>query len=142
MSIQALTNDLFICEQLNETLIKEAKTLGIQSVICNRPDNEESGQPNFATVQKWLTQHDILSAVYQPTQMPSINDEAAQLFNQHLHSLPKPILAYCRTGTRATTLWAITQIQQGKSVDEIIEHAERAHIDLEPIRAKLNTFSR
>ena len=142
MSIHALTNDLFICEQLNETLIKEAKTLGIQSVICNRPDNEEPGQPDFTTVQKWLNQNGIFSVVHQPTQMSLINADSAALFKQHLHSLPKPILAFCRTGTRSTTLWAITEIQQGKSVDEVIEQAANARIYLEPLRAKLDSFNR
>ena len=38
MSIQKLADNLYIAPQLTEADVQEAAKLGIQTVICNRPD--------------------------------------------------------------------------------------------------------
>ena len=46
MSIQKLADNLYIAPQLTEADVQEAAKLGIQTVICNRPDGEEENQPS------------------------------------------------------------------------------------------------
>ena len=48
MSIQKLADNLYIAPQLTEADVQEAAKLGIQTVICNRPDGEEENQPSSA----------------------------------------------------------------------------------------------
>ena len=54
MPIRKLTDSLYISPQLTEADVQEAVRLGIQTVICNRPDGEEENQPAFAEVQNWF----------------------------------------------------------------------------------------
>ena len=51
------------------------------------------------------------------------------------------VLAYCRSGTRSTLLWALAEASAGKSPDELAEQAARAGYDLGPIRALLDMLA-
>ena len=46
--------------------------------------------------------------------------------------LPKPVLAYCRTGMRSTTMWALSQAGQ-MPLPQIIETAAKAGFDLKGV---------
>lgn len=59
MPIRKLTDSLYIAPQLTEADVQEAVHLGIQTVICNRPDGEEENQPAFAEVQNWFKEAGI-----------------------------------------------------------------------------------
>lgn len=137
MNIHRLTPALYISAQLNTDSIETIKSLGIQSVICNRPDGEEPNQPNFAQIQAELAVAGITHTYYHPITMPTADIAAANEFIQQLNKLPSPTLAYCRSGTRSTLLWAINQAAQGTPLTEIITKADTIGIDLRPAEAKL-----
>jgi sulfide:quinone oxidoreductase len=52
---------------------------------------------------------------------------------------PSPIFAYCRSGMRATALWALHQAQFGQSVDDILAAAKSAGHDLTALTPRLST---
>ena len=63
MSIQKLADNLYIAPQLTEADVQEATKLGIQTVICNRPDGEEENQ-RFPTRSRLLPhRHPLLPAL-------------------------------------------------------------------------------
>lgn len=138
MAIFQLTQDLYIASQLNQDDVQEAARLGIQSVICNRPDKEEETQASFAQVQAWLAEQGITQTVRQAVVASQITAEDAAQFQQHLAALPKPVLAYCRTGTRCSVLWAFHQVQNGMSVAEVVRLAETVQVNLQPFAEKLS----
>ena len=45
------------------------------------------------------------------------------------------VLAYCRSGTRSTLLWALAEASQGADPDRLAEHAAQAGYDITPVRA-------
>jgi sulfide:quinone oxidoreductase len=53
-----------------------------------------------------------------------------------LNEAPQPVLAYCRTGTRCITAWALTNSGQGMS-QEIVDAAATAGYDLTSIESLL-----
>jgi sulfide:quinone oxidoreductase len=53
-----------------------------------------------------------------------------------LAEAPAPVLAYCRTGTRSITAWALTHAGQGMG-EEIVDTAAGAGYDLSSLRALL-----
>jgi sulfide:quinone oxidoreductase len=59
-------------------------------------------------------------------------------FRQALERLPKPIAAFCRTGTRSTLLWALAN-QGNLTVVERLSIAAKEGFDLEPFRDRLET---
>ena len=138
MPIHKLTDSLYIAPQLTEADVQEAVRLGIQTVICNRPDGEEEGQPSFETVKEWLHQYGIEHVVYMPMVMEHINDADLQHFQETVAKSPAPILAYCRTGTRSAMMWALNQAKRGVEVNSLIRAADLAGINLEPHRERLN----
>ena len=56
MALEKIADYLYVSKQLNERFAKQAAQIGIKTVICNRPDGEEEGQPSFETVNEWLHQ--------------------------------------------------------------------------------------
>lgn len=138
MPVYRLTDQLYIAPQLQEEDIAAAAALGIRSVICNRPDAEEAGQPAFADIQQLLARHGIGHSRHQPTTAPAITPADAAAFQALLDELPAPVLAYCRTGTRSTLLWAISQAAAGQHPDDLIEQARQVHVDLQPFAARLH----
>lgn len=137
MNIRPLTEQLYICPQLTEANIADAVKLGIRTVICNRPDQEEPDQPDFATVQQQLEQAGIRHNLFQPVTAPTINTADATHFADLLAQAEQPVLAFCRTGTRSTLLWGYGQAKQGRPVAEIIAVAAAAGIDLSSAEARL-----
>lgn len=137
MAIEKLADYLYISGQLDARTAKQAAQYGIKTVICNRPDGEEDGQPDFETVKAWLAEHGIAEVHYLPVTMDSINDAVLTEFQDTVAKSTAPILAYCRSGTRSATMWALNQTKRGVEVNSLIRAAELANIDLTPVRAKL-----
>ncbi|MGG2357485.1 beta-lactamase hydrolase domain-containing protein, partial [Salmonella enterica] len=52
-----------------------------------------------------------------------------------------PVLAYCRSGTRSTLLWALTMARAGLAPDEIATAAAGAGYDVGPIRAQIDMLA-
>ena len=52
-----------------------------------------------------------------------------------------PILAYCRSGTRSTHLWALTRARAGDDVDGIVQAAAKAGYDLSGLRPMLDALA-
>ena len=137
MSITKLADNLYIAPQLTPTDVGAAAKLGIRSVICNRPDGEEDGQPAFSEVQQWLADAGIHHSVQQPVVAPQINADDAARFKALRQENPAPVLAYCRTGTRCSLLWGYNQLADGADVAEVMAAAKQAGVDLSNFEARL-----
>ena len=62
--------------------------------------------------------------------------EIVERMSNILNEAPQPVLAYCRTGTRCITAWALTQAGQGAAGD-IIDAAAAAGYDLSSLETLL-----
>ncbi|WP_373746458.1 TIGR01244 family sulfur transferase [Neisseria dentiae] len=137
MNIRKLSEGLYIAPQLTQTDAADAAKLGIRSVICNRPDGETGDQPAFSQVQQWLAEAGITHTIHQPVVAPAINRQDVSRFQTLLNQAEKPVLAYCRTGTRCSLLWAYHQVQNGLSVAEAVTAAKQAGVDLANFEQRL-----
>ncbi len=138
MTIHRLTEKLYISPQISPADTAEAAKLGIRSVICNRPDGEEPGQPTAQQAATWLADAGIQSFHHQPVAAPQASADDARHFTAQLEAADGAVLAYCRTGTRASLLWAIGQVQAGRNAAEVMaEVQQKTGLDLSPFAAKL-----
>ena len=138
MTIHRLSEKLYISPQISPADATEAAKLSIRSVICNRPDGEEPGQPTAQQTADWLADAGIQSFHHQPVVAPQAGAEDARQFAAQLEAADGAVLAYCRTGTRASLLWAIGQVQAGRNAAEVIaEVQQKTGLDLSPFAAKL-----
>ena len=126
----ALAPGLFVSPQISRQDILAAAAAGVQTIICNRPDGEEPGQPSFEQIRHWAAEAGIRHVIHQPMLMPQIDAAAAAQFAQHLADHPAPALAYCRSGTRSSFLWAMEQAAQGADPRQLLQTAAAAGIDL------------
>ncbi len=77
---------------------------GFRSVINNRPDFEGGpDQPTSAAIEQAAQQAGLAYAFLPVSPAVQTADEIAR-FAELLARLPKPILAFCRTGTRSGKL--------------------------------------
>ncbi|WP_312265819.1 TIGR01244 family sulfur transferase [Neisseria sp.] len=138
MAISRLSEKLYISPQVSPADAAEAAKLGIRSVICNRPDGEEPGQPSAEQAAAWFAEAGITSFHHQPVLAPQINADDARRFAKQLAAVDGPVLAYCRTGTRSSLLWAIGQAENGGQANELIaEIQQKTGVDLSPFAGKL-----
>lgn len=82
--------------------------LGFRSLICNRPEGEGPDQPIFDEISR-AAQTVGLSTRYLPVVTGKVEDATAAEFGKALQQLRGPVLAYCRSGTRAATFWALSE---------------------------------
>jgi sulfide:quinone oxidoreductase len=108
MTIKLLTPTLSVCGQILPQDMGELAAAGFRSVICNRPDGEGTDQPTFADIRAAAAMAG-LQAQYLPIVPGKASDQDALAFAVALDNLPKPILAFCRTGARSATLWTMSE---------------------------------
>ena len=128
MDIRKVTNVFSVAPQLLPSELEEAKALGFKSIICNRPDGEGPDQPVFDEIRNEAERLG-LTATYLLVLSGKITDEQAEQFAEALSSAPKPTLAYCRTGTRSITLWALSKAEK-IATEELLMSARAAGYDL------------
>jgi sulfide:quinone oxidoreductase len=108
MDIKNLAADFSVAPQMSPADIAAAASQGFKSVICNRPDGEGDNQPDAALVEV-AAREAGLEFAYVPVTSNGITAADAVLMAAKLDELPKPILAYCRSGARSGKLWEMAK---------------------------------
>lgn len=109
MTIQTLTATLSVTPQILPNQVAALAKSGFKSIICNLPDGEcGPGQPSFDQIEAAAKAAGMQSA-YLPIVPGHAGPSEAAAFRDLLTSLPTPIIAFCRSGNRSTSLWAMTQ---------------------------------
>ena len=103
--INALTDTFAVAPQLGPDDMQAVADAGFKSVIINRPDLE--GGPDQPLSNEVIAAARVagLEVVYQPVVSGAMTQNDVIQFADHIKSLPGPILAYCRTGTRCAHLF-------------------------------------
>jgi len=131
-----LSNRLSVTPQIDPADMRELAAAGFRSVISNRPDGEEPDQPDWATIER-AARDAGMEARHIPVTPDAITDDHASRFAAALEELPGPIVAFCRTGKRSATLWALSEAGR-LSADAIVRTAGDAGYDLSPLRQRLS----
>ena len=109
MSVQALSPDFAVAGQISAQDVAAIAQAGFRSIVCNRPDGEGGpAQPAFQAIEQAAVQAG-LQARYLPVVAGQITAADGAALAHMLRELPPPVLAYCRSGARSTTLWQLTQ---------------------------------
>ena len=136
-----LTDSLWASPQITVAEVERAKAEGFTHIICNRPDDEEPGQPSALEIGGAAKQHGIgftsipvSSAGFSSPQVDAMQDALAKGGDK--------VLAYCRSGTRSTLLWALAQAQAGADLDDIDRRAEAAGYNTSAIRPTMEMLAK
>ena len=131
MDIKTLTANLSISPQILPSEMQAVAEAGFKAIICNRPDGEGADQPSFKEVAAAAQQFG-LEAQYLPAESGKVRDEDGKAFGQLLNTLPGPVLAYCRTGMRSTTMWALSQAGI-TPLPHILEASQKVGFDMKSL---------
>jgi len=83
----------------------EAAAAGFRSVVNNRPDFEGGpNQPTNASIEA-AARAAGLEYVFLPVAPNYQSPDEIERFAELLQTLPRPMLVFCRTGTRSTKLF-------------------------------------
>ena len=138
MKFAKINNELTVSDQITIEDLKEIHAQGYKTIFCNRPDQESEGQLNFSSIEK-EAQNLGIKTIHQPVVGGQISDNDIAQFGNYFENSQKPIFAYCRTGTRCSTLWALSHAKK-LPIDEILSKAQIAGYDLSSLRDRLNSL--
>lgn len=124
---KAINQNLSVSPQITIADIAAIKGAGFEQIICNRPDGESPDQTPFADIEAAAKEHHI-EIIHQPIIAPTLNLENGSIFLEKIEG--KRTFAYCRTGTRCITLWALGSVAKGGDRDEIEVKAASLGYDL------------
>jgi sulfide:quinone oxidoreductase len=108
MDFKTLTSGISVTKQITAQDVADAAAQGFRAIISNRPDGEEPGQPRANEIAQLAT-HNGMAFEHVPVVSGAITDADVAKMRVALGRLGSPVLAFCRTGTRSATLWALTQ---------------------------------
>ena len=107
--MRQLAPDMYVAPQLTPAAMAQAAAAGFKSVINNRPDFEHGpDQPAHADLQAAALAAG-LEYRFQPVDARYQSPQEIAAFAQLLAELPRPILAFCRSGNRCTRLFMAAQ---------------------------------
>jgi sulfide:quinone oxidoreductase len=128
MDIRKITDELSVAPQIAASDIADIAAAGFRAVICNRPDGESTDQPCCGDIEAVVKAHGLVWRS-QPVHSGAVTIADAQEFGAMLAELPKPVLAYCRSGTRCAILWSLSEAGK-RSLAEIVSRADAAGYDV------------
>jgi len=138
-----VTDDFYVSPQLDAADLSLAAAAGFRTVVANRPDGEQPGQLPAAEVEAaaaaaGLAFHSV--ALTSPSAATSADIAA---MDSVIRSAQGPVLAYCRSGTRSVTLWALAAVKSGaQSPQQAIAAARGAGYDLSAMEPALRALAR
>ncbi len=140
MEIKPLTPFLSVSPQIAEVDIGILAAQGYRAIVNNRPDGEGPDQPASAALAEAAARHGIAYR-HIPVVSGKITDGDVEAFAAALAELKGPVLAFCRTGTRSTSLWALSEAWHLEP-DAILRAASVAGYDLTALRPRLELRAR
>lgn len=139
MEIRRLTEHFSASPQIAPADVPELKTRGFALVINNRPDGEEPGQPTAGEIEAAAR---AAGLAYRAIPVAGgFAQPQVEAMAEALAEAGGPILAFCRSGTRSTLLWALAEASRGGDPEEIAAAAASAGYDIAPVRGAVEQLA-
>ena len=136
MDLKKITEKTAVSPQITPQDMSAIKEAGFRAIICNRPDGEGVDQPSFEEIEAEAKKVG-LAAAYVPVTSGMVRDEDVESFGAALKDLPRPVLAYCRTGTRSATLWSFHESKK-RPMHEILAATKAAGYDMNGVARRIS----
>lgn len=124
-----LDTDISVAGQIGPGDIATAKARGVTTIINNRPDGEQTGQAGGDEIRA-AAEAAGLAYVAIPVTHAGIAPEQVGQMAAALEAADGPVLAFCRSGTRSTMLWALAEAKRGREPEALAALAAAAGYDV------------
>ena len=126
-----LDGQTLVAGQIDPKDLSAIASAGVTLVVNNRPDHEEPGQPESATIRAAA---EAAGLAYRELPIAGgIAPPQAEAMAELLDAAEGKTLLFCRSGTRSTFLWALARARRGADPDTLISQAAAAGYDLTPL---------
>ena len=118
-----------------------ARSAGVGTIVNNRPEGEAEDQtpgPQIAEAARAAG----LEYVAIPISHGNFGEAQVRAMTDVLDNADGKVLAYCRTGTRSTLLWALAEAARGMPLEAICSAAAAAGYDVSPVLPAMNELAR
>jgi uncharacterized protein (TIGR01244 family) len=128
-----VTESVFASPQIGVAEVREAAAMGVTLVVNNRPEDESDDQTPGAEIEA-AARAAGLDYLAIPVTHAGFSESQVAAMAEALAKSEGAVLAYCRSGTRSTLLWALAEASRGGDPDTIAAHAAQAGYDIAAIR--------
>ncbi len=128
-----LTDSIYASPQISLEDVAEAAKIGVTLIINNRPEGESDDQVPGPEIEAAARATGI-DYVAIPVTHAGFSEPQVVAMAKALDEANGPVLAYCRSGTRSTLLWALSEASQGGDPDALTNMAAKAGYDVSPVR--------
>jgi len=130
---RSITIDIMVAPQIGVDAVAEAKAAGVALIINNRPEGESDDQIPGADIEA-AARAAGMEYIAIPITHSGFSQPQVMAMVAALQGAQGKILAYCRSGTRSTLLWALAESAQGGDPDALTNMAAKAGYDVSPVR--------
>ncbi len=138
---RTLTDTFFVAPQIGLDEVAAARDQGITLIINNRPDGEEPSAPQGDVIEAAARAAGIAYIAIPVTHAGFSGTQIDAMTAALEQAAGGAVLAYCRSGTRSTFLWALAQAKAGMHPAEIMSRSESAGYDVSSVAMMLDTLA-
>ena len=135
-----LSDEFWASPQIGLDYVAEAKARGFSAIVNNRPEDEAPDQVPGDEIEA-AARGAGMDYTAIPITHAGFSEEQVRAMTTALEAAGGPVLAYCRSGTRSTLLWALAQAARGHGPETIAEQAAGAGYDVAPIRPLIDMLA-
>ena len=135
-----IDDSMLVAPQISVADITDAKALGVTTVVNNRPDGEAPDEPQGDDISA-AARAAGLAYVAIPVTHAGFSGPQVDAMVKVLTEAPGPVLAYCRSGTRSTLLWALARAKMGDDKAGLQAKAAGAGYDLSPVEPLIDMLA-
>lgn len=136
MELKRINEHVSVSPQISPEEVAAIKAAGFVAIINNRPDGESPDQPPGAVIE--AAAHAAgLAYHFIPLGREGVSPQMVEQTKSVLEGSAGPVFCYCRSGTRSTTLWALSQAGEQPAAD-IISAAANAGYDMSHLAGHLS----
>jgi uncharacterized protein (TIGR01244 family) len=127
-----VTDLLSVAPQIDVEDVERARAEGFVCIVNNRPDGESPDQTPSGKIEA-AARAAGLDYVHIPVTGGPTRAQA-EAMHEAVNAADGPVLAYCRSGTRSISTWALGQVlTEATPIDELARLGAAAGYDLRPV---------
>jgi uncharacterized protein (TIGR01244 family) len=127
-----LSADMLASPQIESADVDLARAAGVRMIVNNRPEGESDDQTPGSMIEA-AARAAGMDYVAIPISHGNFGMAQVEAMIDALDAADGKVLAYCRTGTRSTLLWALAQAAKGTPLDAIASAAAAGGYDVSPV---------
>ena len=139
-AFRTVTEEISVSPQIQVEDVARAAKEGFTLIVNNRPEGESEDQTPGTEIEA-AARAAGLDYVAIPVTHAGFSEGQVKAMAEALAGAKGPVLAYCRSGTRSTLLWALAEASRGSDPDALARQAAQAGYDIAPVRAMVDILA-